>query len=111
MIDLLPSILAVANLVVIIVGIIAGRIVLKSSIAKSENEIKERILTDLGKENEVLRNRVLRLETENRRMSKLMQLIMTTLKKTHGIELDIDEDVITLRSPNGTVSRVSVDAI
>lgn len=109
MIDLTGT-LVIINLAIVVGGIIATRIVLRSSLAKSENEIKERIVADLGKENELLRSRVQRLEAENRRMSKLMQLIITTLKKLHGIDMDIEDDVITLRSANGNVSRVSTDA-
>lgn len=103
------GILTFANLLILVVGGLAGFVALRSSLAKSENKIKERIMSDLDKENEVLRNRVLRLEAENRRLGKLMQLIIVTLKRLHRIELDIDEDIITLRGPGGSVSRVSAD--
>lgn len=105
----LSAILAIVNLVVIIAGIIAGRVVLKTTIAKSENEIKERVMNDLSKENEVLRNRLQRVETENKQQDRIMRLIISTLKKLYDIELDVDEDTITLRSANGHVSRVSMD--
>lgn len=102
------GILTLANLIILVGGGIGGFITLRSSLAKTKDEIKERVLNDLGKENEVLRNRVQRLEAENRRQAKLMKLIVTSLKKMHDIDLDIDEDVITLRSGNN-VSRVSTD--
>lgn len=110
MIDLLPSILILANLAVIIGGIIATRIVLRSSIAKAETEVQTRVREALSAENELLRGRVQRLEAENKQQAKVMQLIVTTLKKLHNLELDIDEGTITLRSANGNVSRVSTDA-
>lgn len=110
MIDL-ASILVLVNLVVIIAAIIAGRVVLRSSIAKAETEVQTRVREALSAENELLRGRVQRLETENKRQGKVMQLIITTLKKLHSIDIDIDEDVITLRSPNGNVSRISTDTI
>lgn len=103
------GIITIANFIILVGGGIIGFLALRSSLAKSENEIKERIMNDLGKENEILRNRVQRLETENKLQGKQMQLIITTLKKLFGIELDIDDDVITLRSANGNVSRVSTD--
>lgn len=103
------GILTLANLIILVGGGIGGFLSLRSSLAKSKDEIKERVLNDLSKENEILRNRVQRLEAENKRQAKLIQLLVTTLKKTHGIELDIEEDVVTLRSPNGNVSRVSTD--
>ena len=106
----LASILVIANLVVIIAAIIGGWFVLRSSIAKAETEVQTRVREALSAENELLRGRVQRLEAENKRQAKIMQLIVTTLKKLHSIDIDIDEDTITLRSPNGNVSRVSTDA-
>lgn len=103
------GILTLANLVILVGGGIGGFFALRSSLAKSADEIKDRVMNDLGKENEVLRNRVQRLEAENRRQAKLMQLLITTFKKLHSIEIDIEDDVITLRSANGNVSRVSTD--
>lgn len=101
--------LAVANLLIIGGGVLGGWIVLRGAIAKSESEVQTRVREALSAENELLRGRIQRLETENKQQGRVMQLIITTLKRTHGIDLDIDEDIITLRSPNGNVSRVSVD--
>lgn len=95
--DLLPSILILANLAIIIGGIFAARIVVKSSLAKSETEIKERIVNDLSKENKILRERVQR--TEN-----LVQTLVTMLKKIYHIEIEVDGEMIYMRSPNGTHS-------
>lgn len=105
----LSAILAIANLIVIVAGIIAGRIVLKSAIAKSETEVQTRVREALSAENELLRGRVQRLEAENKQQGKVMQLIITTLKKVYQIDLDIDEDAITLRNANGHIRRVSTD--
>ena len=108
MIDV-ASILIIVNLVVIVASIIAGRVVLRSSIAKAETEVQTRVREALSAENELLRGRVQRLEAENKQQAKVMQLIVTTLRKIYSIELDIDDDVITLRSSNGNISRVSTD--
>lgn len=110
MIDL-SSILSIVNLLLILSGIVAGRVVLKSSVAKAESEVQTRLQDMLSAENEVQRSRIQRLEAENKRQSRLIQLIITTLKKLHGIELDIEEEIITIRSPNGSVSRVSTDIV
>lgn len=107
--ELLPSILILANLAIIIGGIFATRIVVKSSLAKSETEIKERIVNDLSKENEALRNRLQRIETENKQQARTLQSIITALKKLYNLDLNIDDDAITFRSSNGNVSRVPTD--
>lgn len=101
--------LAIANFLIVILGLGGGVLTFRSALAKSEAAVQERVRAALTDENELLRNRVQRLETENKRQARLMALIVTTLKKLHNIDLDIEEDVITLRSPGGAVSRVSTD--
>ena len=101
--------LAVGNFLIILLGVLGGWIVLRSAIAKSESEVQSRVREALHDENELLRGRIQRLETENKRLSKIMQLLVATLKQLYGIQLDIEEDVITLRNANGGVSRVSTD--
>ena len=102
--------LTFANLLLIVGGGLGGWIVLRSSIAKAEETVQTRVRDALSAENDLLRNRIHDVEAMNRQQGRIIHLIITTLKKTHGIELDIDESVITLRSPNGNISRVSTEA-
>ena len=95
------SILTIANLVVAIGIIIGGYIAIRSSMGRASSEIQERIRQALHDENELLQARVKRLETENKRLNKLVLLVVNVLKKTHGITLEINEDMITLRDASG----------
>lgn len=104
------NILTIANLLLVIGGIIGGYIVLRSAIAKAESDVQDRVRDALSTENALLRTRIDRLEHENRRLSRLMQLLMDTLKKTQHIEVDIDENMITLRTQGGSVSRITYEA-
>lgn len=99
-----PIIFAFGDFIVVVGGIIAGILVIRSSITKAEIAIKERILNDLGKENDLLRNRVERVEKDNKRLENLIQTLMAMLKKIYHIEIEIDGDVVYMRSPNGTHS-------
>lgn len=102
------SILALVEPILLVFVGIGGYIGLRSGMAKAETEVQERVRTALHDENELLQSRVKRLETENKRLGNLMELVVVTLKKAHGIELEIDSDFITLRTPgSSSVSQVS----
>lgn len=93
---------AFANLVLAVGIIVGGYIGVRSAIAKSEVAVQARVREALHDENELLQSRVTRLEKENRRLSRIVQLIAATLKRTHGIELEVDEEVVHLRTSSGT---------
>ncbi len=101
--------LTIINLIVLIGGAIGGIWAFRSALSKAESGVQTRVREALSAENELLRGRVQRLEAENKQQGRILQLIITSLKKLHHIEIDIDENVITLRSPNGNVSRVNAD--
>lgn len=101
--------LTILNLIFLVGGSIAGYFSVRSAIAKANADTQIRVREALHDENELLRGRVQRLEAENKQQGKILQLIITTLKKVYHIDLDIENDVITMRSANGNVSRVSAD--
>lgn len=108
----LASLLTIANLIVLVGGIIGGWIVIRSAIQRAENDVQTRVRQALHDENELLQARVKRVEQENRRLDKLMQLIVVTLKKTQNIDLEIDDDVVILKAKGVThVSRITGDLV
>lgn len=100
---ILTEILSLLSPLLVVVGVFAGYISLRSGVAKSEREIGERIRNALHDENNLLQTRVQRVEEENKHLHRVMQLIIETLKKTNGIELEINGDIITLRKSNGNI--------
>lgn len=100
----LANLLNIATLLLLIGGIVGGYIVIRSAIAKSESEVQTRVRDALSAENALLRSRVERLEKDNKKLENLIQLFIATLKKTYRIETEIDGDIITMRSSNGTHS-------
>jgi hypothetical protein len=93
--------LAIANLIILVFGSIGGMLAFRSALAKAENDVQSRVRDALSAENELLQSRVNRLEKDNRRLNKLLQLIAQTLKKTHGIELEADDGMVILRDSTG----------
>lgn len=94
--------LAIINLIFLVAGGIGGTLVFRSSLRKAENDVQERVLQAMSTENELLQSRVNRLEKENRRLNRVLKLLASTLKKTHGIELEIDDETIYVRGQTGT---------
>lgn len=91
----------IGGLIMLIGNIVGGYIMLRSTLAKAAKDVEKRVRDGLSAENTLLKERVERLEKDNRRLDRLVRLIAVTLKKTQGLELDIDGDLLTLRDPSG----------
>ena len=94
-------IFTVANFVIAIGIIIGGYMAVRSGMAHTASDIQERVREALEDENKLLQDRIKRLEVANRRLNQTVLLLISTLKKTHNIELEINDDVIILRDKNG----------
>lgn len=89
--------LTIINLFIVIAGPLGGIFIFRSSLAKAKDDVQERVREGLEAENKLQQNQIDRLEKSLRRMERILQLIATTLKRTHNIELTIDEDIVILR--------------
>jgi hypothetical protein len=100
--------LTIFNLIILVAGAGGGIWAFRSALSRAENDVQARVRDALAAENGLLQARVARLEKDNKRLENLMQLLIALLKKTHHIEVEIDGDIVTLRSSNGTHSgRIS----
>ena len=101
------GILTIANLVIAISIVIGGYIAIRSTMARAGQDIQDRVRQALHDENELLQSRLKRLELENKRLGRQLQLVIDMLKKIRGIELDVTDDMVTLRDASGVhVSRL-----
>lgn len=89
--------LTIVNLFIMIAGPLGGIFIFRSSLAKAKDDVQERVREALEAENQLLQKQIDRQEKAFKRMEKILQLIATTLKRTHNIELSIDEDIVILR--------------
>lgn len=102
--------LALINLLLVVGGTAGGIIAFRAAIAKAESDVQTRVREALLTENNLLKSRIDRLENTNKRMEKILDLIATTLKRTHSIELSIDEDIVILRDiKSGNNHTVSIN--
>lgn len=117
------TLLTVTNLIYLILAIliiIGGYIALRYGISHTAAEVQEKVINALKADNERLQNRLEALEDEkrqvreeckqirdeNKQIKRLMLLVVSTLKKARGIDLDIDYDdaMVTLRDAAGQTS-------
>jgi len=99
--EILP-ILTVVNFLIAI-SIIAGSYIgIRSGMSKAAATIQRQLREDLEAENKLLRERIKRCEADNKRLNRTMGFIISTLKKTHSIELEVNDDMIIVRDKNGS---------
>lgn len=89
--------LTIINLFIMIAAPLGGIFIFRSSLAKAKDDVQERVREALESENKLLQSQIDRQDRTLRRMEKILQLIAATLKRTHNIELTIDEDIVILR--------------
>jgi hypothetical protein len=98
----ITELLVIANLVLIVGGVIGGYIVIKSAIANSERLIGERVRAALVAENDLLQSKVDRMSGELKEAKTMMQFLLDTLKRERGLEIRVEDDRITLRESGQT---------
>ena len=96
--------LAIGQFLLLLATIIGGYFSLRSVLAKAEIDVQERIRTALRDENELLRSQVERLDTELTHIKALMRLLIETLRKHKGLEVEATNDSITIRNNGQTLT-------
>jgi hypothetical protein len=99
------QILTIANFILLICGVLGGYIALRSAVANAEVGVQTRVREALSAENELLRNQIKRVEGEYKQLKSLMNLLIDTLKKQRNLDIEIEDDSITIR--DGATIRVS----
>jgi hypothetical protein len=96
------GILTILNLVLAVGITIGGVFAYRGGKVRAEQEISERVRQLFHDENDMLQARIKRLEIDNKHLQKMMDLVIDTLKKTKGIELEITNDIVTMRDGSAT---------
>jgi len=97
--------LSMFNLFMTLCLLIGGVIAYRHGIARTANEVQERVISALQSEMEVLQTRIAALEKENARLSELLATIRSALKR-RGIHITIDGDIISISSSPGYATRI-----
>lgn len=106
----IASWLTIANFLILLLGIIGGVLALRSAKSQTESTIQERVREALTTENALLQARIQRLERDNKRLNRLLTLIVTALKKTLNIELEVEDDAIILHDPKDHRRTIRIEA-
>lgn len=104
------QILTIANLIVLLMTAGGGYLVLKSTVAKAESDVQERVRGALHDENELLQSQVERQGKEIKRLNAVLEIIFHWLRKSQNIEIEVDGDIVTFRGASGVqVSRITAN--
>lgn len=99
--------LPLVNLTFLIFLAIGGFVAYRVGFARTAEEVQERVINALNVEMSLLRDRVLATEKENARLSQIILIITTALKKW-GLSVTIDGELVSISDTKTTqTSRIS----
>lgn len=98
------------NLAFLIFLAIGGFVAYRVGFARTTEEVQERVINALNVELSMLRDRVLATEKENARLSQILLIITTALKKW-GLSVSIDGELVSITDTKTTqTSRISLES-
>jgi hypothetical protein len=97
----LSGLLVLANLIVLVGGVVGGFIVLRSSLASGAATMQEKIRESLKDENEGLQRRLDRIEEDNVLLKHQLELVVEILKR-QGIILEINGEMVRIKDTHGS---------
>jgi hypothetical protein len=100
----LSGLLVIANLIVLVGGVVGGYIVLRSSLASGAAKIQENVRIALKDENEGLQRRLERVEEDNALLKHQLELVVEVLKR-QGIILEINGGMVSIKDAKGSTFR------
>lgn len=99
---------SIGNILISLLLLIGGYIAIRSGKQRQAGEIQSQVIDALKAELEALQRRMDTLERENIRLTHIMGLIKTALRK-RGLTISIDGDLVTIddrRGPGGQYSHI-----
>ncbi len=104
---LLSEWLPLVNLTFLIFLAIGGFVAYRVGFARTTEEVQERVINALNVEMSLLRDRVLATEKENARLSQIILIITSALKKW-GLSVTIDGELVSISDTKTTqTSRIT----
>ena len=103
----MENLFSTINLILTIATIIGGIIVYRSSLARTANEVQERVIHALESELTSMRGKLDAMKAENTRLSLVIDIICAALRN-RGIAVSIDGDMVSIKDGNGndTMARI-----
>jgi division protein CdvB (Snf7/Vps24/ESCRT-III family) len=97
----LTEIFAVGNFVFLLLTMVGGYIVLRSTISKSATEVQTRVRDALTAENALLQSQVKRVVENSQRLERLLLMLQEAMRR-RGIEIEVDDETVIIRDDKET---------
>ncbi len=94
------GLLIIANLLVLIGGIVSGYFILRSNLARGAQELQEQVRVALKDENEGLARRLERVEDDYAMCKRQLELVVEIFKQ-QGIIVEINGEMVQVRDGRG----------
>ncbi|GCF11217.1 hypothetical protein [Dictyobacter arantiisoli] len=106
------NVVSALNLLLTLAGIIGGIIAYRSGIARSANQIQERVINALEVEMNSMRCKLEDMKAENTRLCVLIDTICAALRK-RGLAVSIDGDMVSISDGHGqsTTTRIQEELL
>ncbi|MBE3560104.1 MAG: hypothetical protein IMW89_12890 [Ktedonobacteraceae bacterium] len=99
----LANLLGIVSLILTLSGLLGGFWAFKQSVARTANEVQERVINAMEHEIDVLHQRITDLENENRRLDQIICTLCEALKR-RGIIVTIEGNIVTVSDGHETQS-------
>lgn len=102
----MENILSILNLVLVIGLAIGGWVAFRYGVTRTANEVQERVINALESEINALKNRLSELEKENARLTQVIAIIRTSLRR-RGVFITIDGEMVSIRDKAGKTTHTT----
>lgn len=108
----LTSLLTIVNLLILIGAPVAVIIAFRSKMAEVKQDVETRVRQALTEENTILTSRTTRLETEVRRLNRIIVTIQSAFAR-QGVRIEIEGETVTLtdtRRARSSTVQIQIDS-
>src|SRR5260370_4591758 len=92
----LSALLVIGNLILIVMGIIGGYIVLRSTMSQAAQKLQTVLVNTLKEQNDIQEKQIATCEKKNSRLERTLLTIQYTLRKRRNLRLEINKDANTI---------------
>jgi len=100
------TILSVISIILTIGGLLGGFFAFRNGMAKTANEVQERVINALESEINNLRQRLDDMKDENVRLRLIIDTICAALK-SRGLAVTIDGDMVSIHDARGSTTTIT----
>lgn len=103
------SFATILNFLILFAIGVGGYVTVRSSMSKAATDIQRQVREALQDENNMLHNRITRLEAENKQLNQTILFIINALKRTYHLEVKIEGNIITIHDATGAKTTLLQD--